>query len=553
MIRARRLAVAVLVGLIARADAAAFAQGGGMPDLKQMMGKPLPVPDLPPGTVTVRVSRKLPMNGAAGVTVKATITAVEGHADKASSKEVVTDGEGRATFSGLTPQSRFLAHASVDGEELESSEFVVPETGGTRVLLISGLGGAATEGSATDAFSTMAMNGVVEPDPNLPAGTLEVKLLGEGDQPRAGREVVLGIVGKDRALTAKRGRTDASGIARFTDLATGDAAGYATVADYDGQKLGTPAFRLPPDHGVRATVRPLGVTTDTSVLRLDDRSRFAFEPREDALVVYEMLSVRNPTDKIVDPGLGGILFPLPKGFQGAQPLDSSAPVEVRAREGMVYRGKLMPSGPDGQGGGAEVRFAFIAPALGERTVQLRQPMPYGMRRPLLIVPASAQLQPIAEGLRTLPPETDKQGNKVNLYEIPDVAPGGTLELGISGISVPDHGGRNVAAVLITLLIVGGILLSAGGSKAAVDSGQRDELLARREALFAELVALERASSSPDARQRTSERRRELVTKLERVYRDLAAAERGDSDGAAAAPPRSSSGGTTAPAPQAARS
>lgn len=112
------------------AQVAPFAgQGTQMPDPKQMSGVPLPVPDMEIGTVTVRVIRGALSNILPGQTVELT-----GAGPATSAK---TDAAGRATFSNLPPGSRVKAAVTVDGERVESQEFAVPATGGTRLMLVA--------------------------------------------------------------------------------------------------------------------------------------------------------------------------------------------------------------------------------------------------------------------------------------------------------------------------------------------------------------------------------------------------------------------------------
>jgi hypothetical protein len=103
--------------------------GAQMPDPKQMSGIPLPVGDLAPGTVTVRVVRGSMANVIAGQLVELT-----GGPSRLSAK---TNDAGRAEFTGLAPGARVKASATVNGERLESQEFVVPSAGGTRVALVA--------------------------------------------------------------------------------------------------------------------------------------------------------------------------------------------------------------------------------------------------------------------------------------------------------------------------------------------------------------------------------------------------------------------------------
>jgi hypothetical protein len=132
--------VAVLAGMpSAVAAQGPFAgQGGQMPDPKQMSGMPLQVPDVPVGTVTVRVIRGQLTNPLSGQTVELT-----GAGATRTSK---TDDAGRATFSGVPTGSRVKPSVTVSGERIEGQEFVVPTAGGIRMMLVAT--DAATEEKA---------------------------------------------------------------------------------------------------------------------------------------------------------------------------------------------------------------------------------------------------------------------------------------------------------------------------------------------------------------------------------------------------------------------
>lgn len=134
MITKRFVAFVVLVTLVigpsaVHAQVAPFAaQGAQMPDPKAMSGMPLPVPDVPVGTVTARVIRGALTNPLPGQTVELSGPGV--------SKTAKTDDAGRATFSGLVPGTRAKAAVVVDGERVESQEFDVPAAGGIRMMLV---------------------------------------------------------------------------------------------------------------------------------------------------------------------------------------------------------------------------------------------------------------------------------------------------------------------------------------------------------------------------------------------------------------------------------
>jgi len=118
----------LMVALLAQA--APFAgQGGQMPDPKQISGTPLPVPDLPVGTVTARVIRGSFSNPVEGQTVS-----LSGAGDTRTSR---SDEAGRATFSNLAPGSHVKLSVTVGSETITSHEFDVPSQGGVRVMLVA--------------------------------------------------------------------------------------------------------------------------------------------------------------------------------------------------------------------------------------------------------------------------------------------------------------------------------------------------------------------------------------------------------------------------------
>jgi hypothetical protein len=148
----RILAIALLVA------SSAFAQVE-MPDPSAIAGTPLPAPELPDRTITVRVVRERMGNNVAGQEVTLTVGA-----DKRTMK---TDEQGRAQFDGLTAGAAVQATAVVDGETLTSQQFAVPARGGVRIALIAGIAAAkAAEKSAADAAAKEpARPGVVEIGP----------------------------------------------------------------------------------------------------------------------------------------------------------------------------------------------------------------------------------------------------------------------------------------------------------------------------------------------------------------------------------------------------
>jgi hypothetical protein len=126
--RLRRLTPGILVlGLFASGADALRAQQ--MPDPKEIHGIPLPVGDLPIGTVVVRVIRGSLANNVADQPVELS--------GDGPARTVKTDATGRAQFANLKPGVRVTTRTTVGSESLESQAITVPSSGGIRVLLVA--------------------------------------------------------------------------------------------------------------------------------------------------------------------------------------------------------------------------------------------------------------------------------------------------------------------------------------------------------------------------------------------------------------------------------
>ena len=330
-----------------------------MPDLSRIVGRPLPVPGMPKGTISVRVARKMPVNAAAGVEVSAIIKNAGGDLRK---RALTTDDSGHVTFEGIQAGDEFQAEVNLDGEHLQTQTFTMPAEGGLKTMLISGLaGGGGGDGAEAEggtaagaagapagkgdqrAFSFGATAGNAVPDAALPIGTLDVRLRDENDAPIASHPVLLGIVNKQGTIDTRRATTDAAGQARFTALPAGKETGYAAVIDWHGLRLNTTPFAMPDSGGAVATIRALARTPDPSVITIGAGSRIVVQFHEDRLQILEFLPLENTSDKMFDPGPGAFEIPLPDGFVGAQPTpDNERKIEARQNHGVAVHGAIIP-------------------------------------------------------------------------------------------------------------------------------------------------------------------------------------------------------------------
>lgn len=147
----RRAALALVVVLVAHVGSAQTQ----MPDPSLIHGRALPAPELPTGTVTVRVVRQSIGNDAPNQSVRVTVGG--------KTSTATTDAMGRAEFSGLAVGQEGRATATVDGEAMESQPFTVPTNGGLRVILVAGIAEANARKAreAAEAAAAPATKGVV--------------------------------------------------------------------------------------------------------------------------------------------------------------------------------------------------------------------------------------------------------------------------------------------------------------------------------------------------------------------------------------------------------
>ena len=501
--------------------------GGGMPNLKEVVGRPLPDAGMAPGTVSVRVSRRMPGNAVAAAEVTAIIKNAGGDLRRRSEK---TDADGRVIFEGMVPGDEFHAEVTVDGETLRTQTFTMPAQGGIRTMLIAALGAGPAEGgeapeggSEPPAFTLGATSGVATGDSALPVGRLDVAIFDENGAPIPRHPVLLGMVDKTNKVSVRKTTSDDKGVAHFADLPHGEGTGYAAVLEWHGMRLGTAPFPMPDAGGARGEIRALSRTADPSVMTLGQGSRVIIQMHEDSLQFLEMLALENTSDKIFDPGPGAIEIPLPKGFVGAEAQESDRKIDVRQNHGMAVHGTFTPhssfTGTSARNAGQEVVFGFVLPYHGD-TREFVQPMPNGMAPSTLITEQISGLTVKGPGIGARQ-ERELSGKKYWVMPIDPIPRGGELSFTISGIPSTDSTGRTVAGGLALALVAAAIVFGRRPRAGAGAAGARDKLIERRESTFAELVALERSARESGTAAPT-DRRRQIVSRLEQVYRELAA-------------------------------
>jgi hypothetical protein len=374
-------------------------QGGQMPDPKQISGVPLPVPDLPVGTVTARVIRGQLTNALEGQTVELT--------GAGAAKTAKTDDAGRATFSSLAPGTHVKMSVTVGSEKIESQEFDVPSQGGVRVMLV------ATD-AATDARAAA-----------------------------------------DRKLAEE-----------------------------------------PPVSGM---------------VVLGDQSRIIFEIGDDALNVFNLMQIMNTAKRRVTTS-APLVFELPKAAVGAGMMEGSTPNAIAAGNKITVTGPFPP-------GATMVQFAYSIP-LGSDTIDVDERMPAQLAQVAVVAQTTPGMDLSSPQIKE---HTDRtaEGQSYIVGQGGGVPAGGTLSISLSGLPHRPTWPRNVALLLVVVILGAGAWGAVRMRPATGEKERRRQLQAQRESLFAQLTALEAQRRQGKVDQAAYATRREkLVGALEDLYAGL---------------------------------
>lgn len=253
----------VLLASLFVADAA-WAQGPGMPDPRQMSGIPRVDPQTEPGSLVARVLRGTFTDPGTGLTVTLEITGADG---KTETRTAVADAQGRATFdvNGLAGTT---AIASVDfgGELVKSQVLNLDPNVGVRVLLVQGAAKVQTAPGTVEAPTTPDATGGPRPGAPFPnegqtKGTIMVGALDlTGNKPFVGVEVRLTVAKPAQPIEIRRVVTDSRGAASFvglTELPAGTA--YTAEVELNGELRRSETFTLDgQQHGVAVVLTARG-------------------------------------------------------------------------------------------------------------------------------------------------------------------------------------------------------------------------------------------------------------------------------------------------------
>lgn len=517
---------------------------GGQGDVP-MPGRPFPLAGRPPGTLVVG-ALDLGAAGGAGIVpigdVEITLTAtVPGQAATPPIIERVrTDANGRALFENLEQRlpagAQLIVSAQLEpGGELEQSEMFTLGTTAYAVVLTRGEGsaGAAPE-SAPPQPQPPPRQRVELPGPmvdrTLGRGQVRVLVVDANDRPVPKQLVMVHSSEATGDSGTRTGTTDSNGMVIIDDVADGvDMLSQVRVV-YEGAPYSSVLFEMPQDAGavVRQRVfRPTGDRTRVrSALQIDVR------PRENdyAAVSFTYAAFVDGDEAFYVPG--GMVIYGPVGTNSMHVMEESKAYLMHDEE-TPWVEIDRPLEP-----GVEIRLSFAVGMQHDGTLEIdwSTPFPLVEGASLVTVPEELSVTHGVAGAPEIEPHAGPGGKPVELYEL-GFQP---FAIGVCDVLATAHepcpigawSGHDVMVVIEGLPIRSRVwrytawgLLAATALGVAISMllrrrvGPREALLARRDALMAELVALDQRGQATPEHRKT---RAGLLRALDRIYRQLEA-------------------------------
>lgn len=504
-----------------------------------MPGKPFPLEGRPRGTLVVgaldlgRSDDAPGIGGLAGVEIKLTATA-PGVVEPIV-MAITTDADGRAQFENLDtslPEGSAIVVEAVlaEGEEPTRSQSFTLGTTAYAVVLVRGKMPAAEPPPPHQAPPPAQRLRLPEPrvDRSLAPGQVRVFLIDAHDRPVADQLVIVHSVGSSGGSGNRSARTDAQGQVVIDKVPIGQDMLSQVRVVYLGAPYSSVLFEMPSDAGALVPLRVYEPTGDRT--RVRSALQIDINPREN-----DFASVSFSYAVFVE---GDQAFWVPGGVRLFGPAGTRSLKVMRESEAyLVHDGETpwvdldRPLEP-----GEELRLSFAVGIEHDGTLELdwSTPFPLVDNASVVVVPADLRVSKGVAGAPEINPHAAAEPLKI--YRLGHER----FELGLcdllvqSGYPCPtEHWRGNDISIVVEDLpirsrvwwiiawsLLGATALGVGlGVTLRRRVSPREALLARRDALMAELVALDqREVDNPEVRQE----RARMLRALDRIYRQLEA-------------------------------
>jgi hypothetical protein len=361
-----------------------------------------------------------------------------------------------------------------------------------------------------------------EDDATLPVGTIVVTIKDAQDKPIPRAPITLGIlyssVAKGDSSERRAVEADNEGRARFDGLTFGSSTTYRITTERGPASYSLMPFPLGDGAGKRAVLHSYDISPSIDGLPVGAQAVVYIALREDSIQVEQIFNIFN---------LGAVAwvadapFALPAGFKAFNKQDtmSDARVDEVKGTGAALRGTFPP-------GRRDINFRYQVPLDNESQQTLKIELPPHVAQGRVIAESSKSMSLSVSGFP--PPERTTRENKRLLFTERQMAraEGGVpmFEITLSGLPTPGPG-RWIALLMAMGALFAGVTYYLQKSDGSVfDPDARADLVEAREALLAEIVALERAHKKGEVGPKTYARiRAALVDSLARIVTMLDAA------------------------------
>lgn len=347
-------------------------------------------------------------------------------------------------------------------------------------------------------------------DPELPAGTIAVKVVDPAGAPVPKQAVRLGVMEQSGGRESEACVTDDEGACVFDALLTDSKHSYRVNVPYEGARYSSTPFRLDAAKGQRVRVVRLPTTTeDRRIFQVLGRTMIEF--RDDRAHISQEARLANLGESTYVFPNGGMSIRLPDGFKAFESMAVMTDQRLAATDdGLEISGSLPP-------GRADLRWTYDIP-VGGTSMSIQQAVPFATMEYQVISDYVDGMTMEVEGFQVARVHEggDRRFLVAGLMRRPGDAPLDPLRIHIRGI--PGGGPLPfLAAAIAAIFVVLGIgLLFRPVDQTLVLARVRDD---RRAELLDEIASLE-GERKADAIGPSyyEQRRRELTDELAIVLR-----------------------------------
>jgi hypothetical protein len=354
--------------------------------------------------------------------------------------------------------------------------------------------------------------------PELPPGTILIKLVNANGDPIANSDVKLGVqfqkISEGEQHTELHAKTDLGGMARFNSLTTGSDYSYRVSARSGPAEYSSDPVQLKADMGVMALLHVYPVTRNPAEAAVGAIGYVYCETRDDVFQFEVLFRYGNRSGVTWVPE--NARMRLPEGFKAFKA--GEAMTDVRFEEdpgrGVTLHGTFAP-------GQQSASFRFQVPRKEETSASFHFGLPPHVGEIRFIAEAATGMEVDVDGFEKTQSDVSQTGQRVLVTRrvaVRGQASGlGDFTASLAGIPTPGSG-RWIAAMIAAVLAGLGFAAFRGklGGETNADLQDRDAERARR-VLLDELVQLTRARREERIGPSTYESaRRALVEALARI-------------------------------------